>query len=57
MGVIFRWIQNRLEGTGFRKGGQFGLALGGMYLVGMIEGYALFPFSANCIPESPIVAE
>lgn len=45
MGVIFRRIQNRLEGTGFRKGGQFGLALGGMYLVGMIEGYVLFPVS------------
>jgi hypothetical protein len=45
MGLIFLAIQKTLRGTKLQKGGAFGVALGGMYLIGMIEAYVLFPVS------------
>jgi hypothetical protein len=45
MGLIFLFIQKALRGTKLRKGASFGVALGGMYLIGMIEAYVLFPVS------------
>jgi hypothetical protein len=45
IGVIFFAIQRMLPGTKIQKGGSFGLALSGMYLIGMIEGWVLFPVS------------
>jgi hypothetical protein len=43
MGLIFLSIQNTLHGAKQIKGASFGIALGGMYLVGMIEAYAVYP--------------
>ena len=45
MGLIFLGIQKALEGTKTKKGILFGLALGGMYLIGMIEACVIFPVS------------
>lgn len=45
MGLVFLAIQKRLHGTKQRKGAFFGIALGGMYLVGMIEAYVTYPVS------------
>ncbi|MCX5812780.1 MAG: hypothetical protein NT178_09590 [Proteobacteria bacterium] len=44
-GLIFLMIQKNLPGTKLQKGGAFGIALGGMYFIGMIEAYVLFPVS------------
>jgi len=45
MGLIFLVIQKALRGTKLRKGGAFGLALSGMYIIGMIEASVIFPVS------------
>lgn len=43
MGLMFLAIQKTLHGTKQLKGALFGIALGGMYLVGMIETYVVYP--------------
>lgn len=43
MGLMFLAIQNKLNGTKQIKGVLFGIAFGGMYLVGMIEAYVVYP--------------
>ena len=43
MGLVFLGIQRTLQGTKLLKGVLFGIALGGMYLVGMIEAYVVYP--------------
>lgn len=45
MGLIFLGIQREIPGSRLKKGGLFGLALSGMYLIGMIEVYVVFPVS------------
>ncbi len=45
MGLMFLAIQKTLHGTKQLKGALFGIALGGMYLIGMMEAYVLFPVS------------
>ena len=45
MGIMFLAIQKTLHGTKQRKGVTFGIALGGMYLIGMIETYVVYPVS------------
>lgn len=45
MGLMFLMVQRSLRGTGRLKGALFGAALGGMYLIGMLEVYVLFPVS------------
>jgi len=45
MGVTFLAIQKTICGARLRKGVLFGIALGGMYLVGMIEAYVAYPVS------------
>jgi hypothetical protein len=45
MGVTFFVIQNTLRGPKQTKGILFGVALGGMYLVGMMEAYVVYPVS------------
>ncbi len=45
IGLIFLAIQRMLPGTKIQKGGSFGLALSGLYLIGMVEGWVLFPVS------------
>ena len=45
MGLMFLAIQKTLHGTKQLKGALFGIALGGMYLIGMIEAYLVFPVS------------
>lgn len=43
LGLVFLAIQNSLPGTRRYKGALFGIALGGMYVVGMIEAYVVYP--------------
>ena len=43
IGLMFLAIHKTLYGTKYRKGALFGMALGGMYFVGMIEAYAAYP--------------
>ncbi len=45
MGLMFLAIQKTLHGTKHLKGALFGISLGGMYLVGMIEAYVVYPVS------------
>ena len=45
MGLIFLWVQKTLPGTGLRKGVLFGLALSGLWIMGMIEAYVIFKVS------------
>ena len=45
MGFVFLAIQKTLHGTKLYKGTLFGVALGGMYLVGMFEVYVVYPVS------------
>ena len=45
MGLIFLWVQKTLQGTGLRKGVLFGLALSGLWIMGMIEAYVIFKVS------------
>jgi hypothetical protein len=45
MGLMFLAIQKTLHGTKQFKGALFGIALGGMYLVGMMEAYVVYPVS------------
>jgi hypothetical protein len=45
MGLMFLAIQKALHGSKPLKGASFGIALGGMYLLGMVEAYVLFPVS------------
>jgi len=45
IGLIFLVIQKTLRGTKLRKGGAFGLALAGLWIIGMTEAYVLFPVS------------
>ncbi len=45
MGSVFLALQKTLRGTKLRKGALFGIALGGMYLVGMMEAYVVYPVS------------
>lgn len=45
MGLVFHVIQKHLYGTKLFKGALFGIALGGMYLIGMIETYVVYPVS------------
>jgi hypothetical protein len=45
MGLMFLTIQKTLHGTKQLKGAFYGIALGGMYLVGMIEAYVVYPVS------------
>ena len=45
MGLMFLAIQKTLYGTKQLKGALFGIALGGMYLIGMIEAYVTYPVS------------
>lgn len=45
MGLIFLGIQKTLRGMKLRKGGVFGLALSGIWIIGMLEAYVLFPVS------------
>jgi hypothetical protein len=45
IGLIFLSIQKTMTGTKRLKGVLFGIALGGMYLVGMIEAYVVYPVS------------
>ena len=42
---MFLAIQRALHGTKRAKGALFGIALGGMYLIGMIEAYVVYPVS------------
>lgn len=43
MGLMFLAIQKTLHGSKHLKGALFGISLGGMYLVGMIEAYVVYP--------------
>jgi len=43
LGWTFLAIQQTLRGSGLFKGTRFGIALGGMYLVGMMEAYVVYP--------------
>ncbi|HOP46924.1 MAG TPA: hypothetical protein PK874_04615 [Desulfobacteraceae bacterium] len=43
MGLMFLTIQKTLRGKKLLKSTLFGIALGGMYLVGMIEAYVVYP--------------
>lgn len=43
IGLTFLAIQKDIPGNKPRKGALFGIALGGMYLVGMIEAYVVYP--------------
>lgn len=43
MGLMFLAVQKTIHGTKLGKGALFGTALGGMYLVGMIEAYVVYP--------------
>lgn len=43
IGLTFLAIQKELPGKKERKGVLFGVALGGMYFVGMIEAYVVYP--------------
>jgi hypothetical protein len=45
MGLIFLGIQKELQSTKIKKGLLFGLALSGMYIMGMIETHVIFPVS------------
>jgi hypothetical protein len=45
MGLMVLAIQKTLHGTKQLKGALFGIALGGMYLIGMIEVYVIYPVS------------
>ena len=45
LGVVPLGIQKSLHGTRLFKGALFGSALGGMYLVGMMEAYVAYPVS------------
>ena len=45
MGLMFLSIQKGLPGKGPHKGALYGVALGGMYVVGMIETYVVYPVS------------
>lgn len=45
MGLIFLAIQENLHGKKQTKGAWFGIAFGGMYFVGMIEVYVIYPVS------------
>ena len=45
MGLIFLAIQKTLHGAKQLKGALFGIAMGGMYLVGMMEAYVVYPVS------------
>jgi len=45
MGLMFLAIQKTLHGAKQLKGALFGIAFGGMYLIGMIEVYVIYPVS------------
>lgn len=45
MGLMFLAIQKNLRGTKRVKGALFGVALGGMYLVGVVEASVVYPVS------------
>jgi len=45
MGLMFLLVQKTLQGTKQLKGALFGIALGGMYLIGMMEAYVTYPVS------------
>lgn len=45
IGLVFLAIQKSLHGPKLRKGALFGIALGGMYFVGMLEAYVVYPVS------------
>ncbi len=45
MGCIFLGIQKTFRGTKLWKGGVFGLAMSGLWIIGMTEAYVLFPVS------------
>lgn len=45
IGMIFLAIQKVLPGTKIEKGRSFGLALSGLYIIGMVEGWVLYPVS------------
>ncbi len=47
MASVFLAIQKRLPGTKLHKGFRFGIALGGMYLVGMLEAYVVYPVALS----------
>lgn len=43
MGAMFLALQKSLYGTRVTKGALFGIALGGMYFIGMLEAYVVYP--------------